>query len=246
MGNEGEEETETSTGKHPLLQAVAHNDLITSPTTLYHLAQQLCHRFYHLPQRGHGLTEPRREGVEPLLRALLADPAAALRSRRPHITTSSVLMNASRTATALVLHRRVGEWLYPGGHPDGQWNWLASAARECREETAATDLVALIATEDRIQFKTSGPQARQREIALPKLVVHHLSGDHDHLDFVYAFETATENLKPAPAEASSCKWFPILEIQRCSHGEPLLSPESAAVILELWARVGHGDVRISA
>jgi len=230
---------------HSLLLAISHENLLANLAVLTRLVHQLSDRFFVLPNTGDKDAEPSKHHVIPILSALLQDPEAVLRTRRPHITTSSLLMNAARTATAMVMHRRVGEWLYPGGHPDGQWNWLASAVRECREETAAVDLVALIAPEDQLQLQISAPRGIQRALALPKLVVHHISGDHDHLDFVYAFETSTEMLKPAPAEASCCKWFEIRDIERRTHGESLLSPDSAAVILEVTARISEKDLRIS-
>ncbi len=231
--------------QHPLLKPIAHGDLITNLALLARLAQQLSARFFPLPIAGSRIAKPSKDQMIPDLLALLQDPEAAERSRRPHITTSSILMNPAHTAIAMVMHRRLGEWLYPGGHPDGQWNWLASAVRECREETGANDLTALINPMDLIPITDSNHRGNTLEFALPKLVVHHISGDHDHLDFVYAFETSTEKLSAAPAEASACKWFEIRNIEQCTHGEALLSPDSAAVILEVTARISKDDSKIS-
>jgi ADP-ribose pyrophosphatase YjhB (NUDIX family) len=235
----------TVSEQHPLLKTISHGDLITNPALLSALAQQLSDRFYALPNAGRNVAQQPKDQMVPVISALLKDPEAALRTRRPHITTSSILMNPARTATAMVMHRRLGEWLYPGGHPDGQWNWLASAARECREETGVSELKALIGPSDMLPLVAPQPLAMTQHLALPKLVVHHISGDHDHLDFVYAFETSTEKLFPAPAEASACKWFEIRDIALNTHKEILLSPDSAAVILEVTARIKRNDARIS-
>ena len=59
-----------------------------------------------------------------------------------HLTASTLVLSADRTAVLLTLHPRVGRWLQLGGHcePDDQ-TLVAAALREATEESGIDDLV---------------------------------------------------------------------------------------------------------
>ena len=59
-----------------------------------------------------------------------------LRTCRPgHFTGSAWIVDRARRRTLLVLHRKLGRWLQPGGHADGEADLAAVARREAEEET---------------------------------------------------------------------------------------------------------------
>jgi 8-oxo-dGTP pyrophosphatase MutT (NUDIX family) len=57
-----------------------------------------------------------------------------------HLTGSAAVLDATRTSALLVLHRKLGRWLQPGGHADGDGDLAAVALREASEETGITGL----------------------------------------------------------------------------------------------------------
>jgi 8-oxo-dGTP pyrophosphatase MutT (NUDIX family) len=74
--------------------------------------------------------------------ALLADPSDPfLRERLAgHFTASSWLVAADGTRTLLTHHRKLGLWLQPGGHADGDRDLARAALREAEEESGLRGL----------------------------------------------------------------------------------------------------------
>ena len=52
-----------------------------------------------------------------------------------HVTGSAWIVDGSGSRVLLTHHRKLGRWLQPGGHSDGEPDGLAVALREAREET---------------------------------------------------------------------------------------------------------------
>ena len=52
-----------------------------------------------------------------------------------HITASAFIVDECADAVLLVNHRKLGRWLQPGGHADGEENLVLVATGEAREET---------------------------------------------------------------------------------------------------------------
>ena len=57
-----------------------------------------------------------------------------------HLTGSAWIVDPGRTRTLLTHHRKLGKWLQPGGHADGETDLLGVALREAREESGLTRL----------------------------------------------------------------------------------------------------------
>jgi 8-oxo-dGTP pyrophosphatase MutT (NUDIX family) len=57
-----------------------------------------------------------------------------------HLTGSAWLVSGDGQRAALMHHRKLGRWLQPGGHADGDADLAAVAQREAGEETGLTDL----------------------------------------------------------------------------------------------------------
>ncbi len=76
-------------------------------------------------------------------RALIDDhPDACVRTCRPgHLTGSALVVDSAGANTLLMLHAKLGRWLQPGGHADGDANLPAVALREATEETGIEGLL---------------------------------------------------------------------------------------------------------
>lgn len=60
-----------------------------------------------------------------------------------HITGSAWLLNPARDKALLTLHRKLGLWLQPGGHADGDADVLRVALREAVEESGIAGITHL-------------------------------------------------------------------------------------------------------
>ncbi|NOY54886.1 MAG: NUDIX domain-containing protein [Actinobacteria bacterium] len=69
------------------------------------------------------------------------DPCLRTHFEPGHVTASGFVLSPDRSAVLLVLHRKLGRWLQPGGHiePDDQ-DIVAAQRREIEEETGIVDL----------------------------------------------------------------------------------------------------------
>lgn len=61
-------------------------------------------------------------------------------TREGHFTGSAWLVSADGQRALLMLHRKLGRWLQPGGHADGDTDLAAVALREAEEETGLRGL----------------------------------------------------------------------------------------------------------
>ncbi|MEO0529448.1 MAG: NUDIX hydrolase [Planctomycetota bacterium] len=70
------------------------------------------------------------------------------RTCRPgHLTGSAWVVSADGERHLLMHHRKLGKWLQPGGHADGQTDLAAVARREANEETGL-DTLRIVADAD--------------------------------------------------------------------------------------------------
>jgi 8-oxo-dGTP pyrophosphatase MutT (NUDIX family) len=104
-----------------------------------------------------------------------------------HVTASAIVVGLR--GTVLHRHKRLGLWLQPGGHIDGDETPWDAALRETQEETG----LALV------------PWPKQ-----PPLVhvdVHDGGRGHRHLDLRYLFFAGTDDPTPPDGESPEVRWF---------------------------------------
>jgi 8-oxo-dGTP pyrophosphatase MutT (NUDIX family) len=114
-----------------------------------------------------------------------------------HFTASAFVVNKERTKLLLVYHNIFGGYIFPGGHMDGETDFLSVARREVLEETG----VNVELTNDEIFLVWVGPV--KGHIKRGKYV-----SAHTHLDLAYLFEADDKKeLKIKPDENSQVGWF---------------------------------------
>ncbi len=109
-----------------------------------------------------------------------------------HVTASAIVLDDSGRQTALVLHRRLGLWVQPGGHLEpGDTSILAGAAREAGEETGLPALV----------FRAAPLQLSRHRA--PCGVAE------THLDMQFLATTSSDAAPVVSEESQDVRWFEV-------------------------------------
>lgn len=120
-----------------------------------------------------------------------------------HFTCSAFIVNEIRDKVLLIHHNIFESWMWPGGHADGDDDFLHVALKETEEETGVEDIKVL--------------QSSIFAIENYPILGHFKRGifvsSHSHLDVIYLLEVSEkEVLKIKPDENSGVKWVPLEEI----------------------------------
>lgn len=121
-----------------------------------------------------------------------------------HFTSTAFVFNKERTKTLFVHHNIAQNWSPPGGHNDGDPDFLHVAIKEAKEETGVdvTPITGKILTLD--IFPVWGHYRKGQWVSA-----------HQHINIVYAME-ADENapLTVLPDENSDVRWFPVEDVYK--------------------------------
>jgi len=141
-------------------------------------------------------------------RSLLTRPDAFYRTCIPgHFTASALILNRSKTRVLLVEHRKLGFWVQPGGHADGEIHLEEVARKEVEEETGLKEF----ASADLILDLDIHPiPARTNEDA------------HDHYDVRYLFIADPEMPLVISDESTDLKWVDIENLAEYTREESML------------------------
>jgi 8-oxo-dGTP pyrophosphatase MutT (NUDIX family) len=150
--------------------------------------------------------------ADPDLLSLLGNPEATFRTTLPaHITTSSILLSADKKKILLLFHRKIGEWVYPGGHADGDWHLLRSALRECFEETSLSELQVCPP-----RVIGDSPFAPMCPHLVQRFVIRETPTEpaHVHFDAVFVLRAVSEDGAVCdPQESDGLKWLSVEELR---------------------------------
>jgi len=83
-----------------------------------------------------GIDDPDAQQARRIADLVRSEPRCAERTCYPaHLTGSAWLANRGRDKALLMHHTKLGIWLQPGGHADGDFRLAEVALREAREES---------------------------------------------------------------------------------------------------------------
>ena len=132
---------------------------------------------------------------------LLEHPRAYHRDHLPgHITGSAWIVNQDFSKVLLVLHAKLGRWLQPGGHADGDEMVDSVALREAREETGVIELSFVTPTVFDIDIH---PIPQRKDFP-----------SHDHYDIRFLLQASDQQKLEISDESNDLRWFSLDEVPR--------------------------------
>lgn len=143
-----------------------------------------------------------------------------------HISSSALVVNKEKTKILLVYHNISNGYIFPGGHADGDSNFLDVAMREVKEETGVS---AKPLSKDIFTIWTGPVKSHTKR---GKFVPA-----HTHLDIVYLLEAdENEKLVIKPDENQSVIWAPINELGKSIKLVDFFEPECNNLIAKLFSK----------
>jgi 8-oxo-dGTP pyrophosphatase MutT (NUDIX family) len=163
---------------------------------------------------------PAERATAARIRALVEAHADCFeRTCRPgHVTASAWVVDETSGRVLLVHHRKLGRWLQPGGHCDGQSDVPAAALREAQEETNLPRLRLSDAASELTPFDLDVHVIPARYDAAGQLI----EDAHEHHD-VRFLTLAEGDLAPQASEEShAVRWFTPEELANITDEESVL------------------------
>ena len=115
-----------------------------------------------------------------------------------HITGSAWIVNQDFSRVLMVLHAKLGRWLQPGGHADGDENVLNVALREAKEETGLNNFTIL--------------SHSFFDIDIHPIPTRKNFPGHLHYDIRFLLQASEQDVLTINDESRDLKWFPINEL----------------------------------
>lgn len=166
------------------------------------------------------LANPAEAAVVERIRALVTSaPDCFERSCRPgHITGSAWVVSHDRQQCLLVHHRKLGRWLQPGGHADGEPRIEQVALREAHEESGLEQLKLVQTAEDMVPLDLDVHGIPARYDSAGNLV----EDAHEHHDIRFLVIAAADQTPVVSDESHDVRWFTPTEVARLTDEESVL------------------------
>ncbi len=154
--------------------------------------------------------DSRCEEGKRIVELILNAPRAAHRDNYypGHLTGSAWVVDSKTSKVLLLHHAKLGRWLQPGGHADGEYDLSSVALREAREESGLTSLRLL----DGAIF----------DIDIHRIPARAQEPEHDHYDVRYIVLGDSIEMPTINHESRGGGWFTRDELARVTEDESVL------------------------
>jgi 8-oxo-dGTP pyrophosphatase MutT (NUDIX family) len=125
-----------------------------------------------------------------------------------HFTASGIVLSDD-DHVLLIEHRKLGWWLYPGGHIDPDEDPAQAVIREVAEETGIT---CQIIAETRFSHPAVTAIPAPFVICVQDIPADAVTGPHQHIDMVYVLAPGSGQATPQLEEVTGCAWIPLEKI----------------------------------
>lgn len=139
---------------------------------------------------------------------LLDHPNCFQRDHLPgHITGSAWILNETGSQVVLVHHRKLGRWLQPGGHADGETDVAGVALREALEETGLHPTLI---------------QVQPWDIDIHRIPARGDFPEHDHYDLRYLMRASPSSELRISDESTDLRWFNLDDLHKVTDSASVL------------------------
>ncbi|MCL4446951.1 MAG: NUDIX domain-containing protein [Thermoplasmatales archaeon] len=122
---------------------------------------------------------------------------------RKCIVAGVLIISPDGKKVLLMKHRKLGVWIYPGGHIEENENPLECAIRESVEETGSDfDIL----TSNSFKVIGEGAKSLPQPLVIMDEIVPYSGGAHQHFDMIYLGIAKSLEFH-SNDESSDCRWF---------------------------------------
>jgi 8-oxo-dGTP pyrophosphatase MutT (NUDIX family) len=147
--------------------------------------------------------------------------------RDGHVTGSAWIADDTGDRVLLVRHRKLGAWLQPGGHADGDPDPAAVACREAAEESGLESLRLID------WWRDDSPSAQPFDVDVHRIPACPGEPEHVHLDIRFLLVANPGESPRSSPESDEARWVALDEVAVLSREPSLLRmAERASAILK--------------
>lgn len=159
------------------------------------------------------------ETAERIARLVNAQPNCAHRDCAPgHLTGSAWVVSRDGCRHLLLLHKKLGKWLQPGGHADGDFDLGRVALREAAEESGLAGLELVVGHDGERLLDLDVHVIPARTDASGALI----EPQHEHHDFRYLVRACASEKLVISEESHELRWCNAAEVRRLTQERSVL------------------------